>query len=100
MREHPKYHLLLARVQKYNKEYEKGLKTLDGAMRLVRTSHRTFMEEKSSPVEFGLSDNMALYLELVSVYRAMGKQEEAKRVMEEAMIQFKVVKLDQVFKKI
>ena len=93
VREHPKYHLLLARVQKHNKEYEKALKTLDGAMKLVRASHRSFSEEKSSPVEFGLSDNMALYLELVAVYRAMGKQDDAKRIMEEAMIQFKVNKM-------
>ncbi|CAG7785177.1 unnamed protein product, partial [Allacma fusca] len=95
VREHPKYHLLLARVQKHNGELEKALKTLDGAMNLVRSSKKTFMEtERTSPVEFGVADNLALYLELVTVYRAMGKPEEAKKMMEDALIQFKGTHLE------
>jgi hypothetical protein len=49
-----------------------------------------FQESRGTPVEFGLSDKMNLYMELIALHRQNGNAEESNNVMQEAMLEFKV----------
>ena len=90
VREHPKYHVLQAKIQKNNGELEKAMKSLDTAMNFVKAQRVFSEEERKSPLEFGLSDKLSLYLDLATVYRGLGKHDDAKRMMDDALVEFKV----------
>ncbi|ODN01250.1 Tetratricopeptide repeat protein 21B [Orchesella cincta] len=94
IREHPKYQLLLAKVQRQRGENDKALKQLQGALVLIQSGRGVLSENQNSPVDFGLSDKMALYMELIAVLRQLGKSDEANAIMQDALGEFKGTHLE------
>ncbi|CAL8141155.1 unnamed protein product [Orchesella dallaii] len=94
IREHPKYQLLLAKVQRQRGENDKALKQLQDALVLIQSGRGILSENQNSPVDFGLSDKMALYMELIAVLRQLGKSEDANVIMQDALGEFKGTHLE------
>ncbi len=79
VRNHPIYHLINAKVQKEQGQVKEAIETLNTAMDLVSKS------SKDSNKDFSTSDRLSLYLELSDCHRMEGNNQEAARVMQEAM---------------
>jgi len=77
-------------VQRHRGENDKALKQLQGALVLIQNGRGVLAESQNSPVDFGLSDKMALYMELIAVLRQLGKSDEANAIMQDALGEFKV----------
>jgi len=95
VREHPKYHLLLATVQRHKGDMEKAKKTLEKALGLVKSINSESSSQKgarggANVMDFNNSDKASLYLELMAVFRALGNYEEANGLMQQALQEFKV----------
>jgi len=101
VRDNPKYHLLLAKVQVSRKEIKEAKQTLEAGLKIIgelegKRLHRRHSgqgDEISTAVEFGLSDQFSVYIELIAVLRLLGMADEAKVRMEEASSRFKVTNL-------
>lgn len=58
---------------------------------MVKASDKSFSDFRSTPVEFGTSDKMTLYMEIIAVYRQLGRTDEANNFMQDALNEFKVI---------
>ncbi len=97
MRDHPKYHLLLAQVEANEGDYRKARKTLERGLGLVEQIESKDGGESglrdgegSEPFDFNLSDKYMLYMELIRALRLLEETKEADKRMEEAFSVFKV----------
>jgi tetratricopeptide repeat protein 21B len=90
VREHPIYHLINAKVQKEQGEIKEAIGTLQTAMNLVNKEKNGAKKPGSSSkrIEFSRNDRISLYLELSDCYRLSGQNQEATRVMQEAMTEY------------
>ncbi len=82
VRDHPVYHLINAKVQKEQGDLDAAIKTLQTAMKLDNS------KKSNGGVDFSRTDSVSLYLELADCYRLSGRQQEAAKVMQEAMTKF------------
>lgn len=87
VRDHPIYHLINAKVLKEQGDLTAAIKTLQTAMQLIKKKKTTASKPNSvgSSIEFSIMDKVSLYLELADCYRMNGQNQEASRVMQEAM---------------
>ena len=96
VREHPIYHLINAKVQKEKGEVKEAIETLQTAMNLAamgvvnKDKQKKPGSSSGARVEFSRNDRISLYLELSDCYRLSGKNQEATRVMQEAMTEYQV----------
>ena len=86
VRDHPIYHLINAKVMKTNGNIQDSIKTLQTALNLV---NRKKVGSAGKPkVDFSMTDKVSVYLELAEAYRHTGQNQEASRIMNEAMSEF------------
>ena len=93
VREHPIYHLINAKVQKEKGEIKEAIETLQTAMNLAAmgvVNKDKKPGSSSKRVEFSRNDRISLYLELSDCFRLSGKNQDATRVMQEAMTEYQV----------
>lgn len=84
VRDHPRYHLLLARVQRQRKELDAALSSLRLAM-ILSGMRPSSAGAKRSKFPFHLAEKAATYMELFSVFAMSGQKEEAGQVIQEAL---------------
>ncbi len=70
----------------FSGQTKEAIKTLQTAMTLVNKPKKT----GSNALEFTRSDKVSLYLELADCYRLTGQNQEASRIMQEAMADYQV----------
>ena len=86
VRDHPIYHLINAKVMKTNGNLQDSIKTLQTALNLVNKKKQG--SAGKAKVEFSTTDKVSVYLELAEAYRETGQNQEASRIMNEAMSEF------------
>ena len=86
VRDHPIYHLINAKVMKSNGNLQDAIKTLQTALNLVNRKKQG--SAGKAKVEFSTTDKVSVYLELAEAYRETGQNQEASRIMNEAMSEF------------
>ena len=86
VRDHPIYHLINAKVMKTNGNIQDSIKTLQTALNLV--NRKKVGSAGKQKVDFSMTDKVSVYLELAEAYRHTGQNQEASRIMNEAMSEF------------
>ena len=86
VRDHPIYHLINAKVMKTNGNLQDAIKTLQVALNLVNRKKQG--SAGKNKVDFSTTDKVSVYLELAEAYRETGQNQEASRIMNEAMSEF------------
>ena len=86
VRDHPIYHLINAKVMKTNGNLTDAIKTLQVALSLVNRKKQG--SAGRAKVDFSTTDKVSVYLELAEAYRQTGQNQEASRIMNEAMSEF------------
>ena len=86
VRDHPIYHLINAKVMKTNGNIQDSIKTLQTALNLV--NRKKMGSAGKEKVDFSMTDKVSVYLELAEAYRQTGQNQEASRIMNEAMSEF------------
>ena len=86
VRDHPIYHLINAKVMKTNGNLTDAIKTLQVALSLVNRKKQG--RAGRVKVDFSTTDKVSVYLELAEAYRQTGQNQEASRIMNEAMSEF------------
>ncbi|CAN7998156.1 unnamed protein product [Ixodes hexagonus] len=88
VRDQPTFHLIKAKILKHQGEFQEALQLLNAAMTLSgkKTSNAS---QKKPKHELGTSDRVSLYLELADTYRKLDQQDEAVKVMQEAVGAFR-----------
>ncbi len=86
VRDHPIYHLINAKVQKEQGATQEAIATLQTAMNLLnKEKNKKPGGSASKRIEFSKNDRISLYLELADCYRLTGQNQEATRIMQEAL---------------
>jgi len=80
----------LAGVLRHKGELKKAAKTLEVAFDMVKSSEKSLSDQRLTPVEFGQADKMTLYMEMIALYRQLGRTDEANTCMQDALNEFKV----------
>lgn len=93
IRENPKYHLLLAKVQRHSGDLKTAIKTLNAASNMSNSKYLMNAGNVGDSEGFSQIDKMELYMELISLYRAQGNFEDANNFMQEALSEFKVMRI-------
>ena len=86
VRDHPIYHLINAKVMKTNGNIQDSIKTLQTALNLV--NRKKVGSAGKQKGDFSMTDKVSVYLELAEAYRQTGQNQEASRIMNEAMSEF------------
>ena len=86
VRDHPIYHLINAKVLKTNGNLQDAIKTLQTALNLVNRKKQG--SAGRNKVDFSTTDKVSVYLELAEAFRQTGQNQEASRIMNEAMNEF------------
>ena len=86
VRDHPIYHLINAKVMKTNGNIQESIKTLQTALNLV--NRKKVGSAGKQKGDFSMTDKVSVYLELAEAYRQTGQNQEASRIMNEAMSEF------------
>ena len=86
VRDHPIYHLINAKVMKTNGNIQDSIKTLQTALNLVNRKKMGSAGKQKG--DFSMTDKVSVYLELAEAYRQTGQNQEASRIMNEAMSEF------------
>ena len=87
VRDHPIYHLINAKVLKEQGKPAEAIKVLQTALSLV-SKRKLGSAGKSSKTEFSTADKVSVFLELAEAYRQTGQNQEASRIMNEAMSEY------------
>jgi len=85
VRDHPIYHLINAKVLKTQGNTTEAIKTLQTALNLVNRKKGSAGKSKT---EFSMTDKVSVYLELAEAYRQTGQNQEASRIMNDAMSEY------------
>ncbi|CAG5135745.1 unnamed protein product, partial [Candidula unifasciata] len=91
VRDHPLYHLILARILKKQGQTAEAVKTLQMAMALPGVSKsgaRSDAGKTSKTDQISTSDRVSVYLELAEAHRLQNQQHEAAKVMQDAINEF------------
>ncbi|KAM7315036.1 tetratricopeptide repeat protein 21B isoform X2 [Ixodes scapularis] len=88
VRDQPTFHLIKAKILKHQGEFQEALQLLNAAMTLSGTKPSS-TSQKRPKHELGTSDRVSLYLELADTYRKLDQQDEAVKVMQEAVSTFR-----------
>ena len=84
VRDHPIYHLINAKVLKEQGNLQDCIKTLQTALNLVNRKRGSAGAKK----EFSTTDRVSVFLELAEAYRLTNQNQEASRIMNEAMSEY------------
>ena len=84
VRDHPIYHLINAKVLKEQGNLQDCIKTLQTALNLVNRKRGSAGKNK----EFSSTDRASVFLELAEAYRLTNQNQEASRIMNEAMSEY------------
>ncbi|BFZ22635.1 hypothetical protein BsWGS_25674 [Bradybaena similaris] len=91
VRDHPLYHLILARILKKQGQMAEAVKTLQMAMALpgvTKSGARSDSSKASKTDQISTSDRVSVYLELAEAHRLQNQQHEAAKVMQDAINEF------------
>ncbi|KAK6970975.1 Tetratricopeptide repeat protein 21B [Biomphalaria glabrata] len=91
VRDHPLYHLILARILKKQGNMVDAIKTLQMAMVLPgvkKSGARADSGKKSRVEQISVQDRVAVFLELAEAHRLQNEQHEAAKVMQDAINEF------------
>ncbi|XP_023227553.1 tetratricopeptide repeat protein 21B-like [Centruroides sculpturatus] len=87
IRDHIQFHLIKARIQKEQKQFEEALKTLQAGM-IVAGIKATSANKKKPKQEISVNDKVSLYLEIADTHRQLDQQHEAAKIMQDAINEF------------
>ncbi|XP_012939708.1 tetratricopeptide repeat protein 21B isoform X2 [Aplysia californica] len=91
VRDHPLYHLILARILKKQGDSAEAVKTLQMAMALPgvkKIGSRSESGKKSRVEQISVNDRVSVFLELAEAHRQQNEQHEAAKVMQDAINEF------------
>ena len=86
VRDHPIYHLINAKVLKTQGNTTDAIKTLQTALNLVNRKKQG--SAGKTKTEFSMTDKVSVYLELAEAYQQTGQNQEASRIMNDAMSEY------------
>lgn len=87
VRDHPIYHLINAKVLKEQGNLQDCIKTLQVALNLVNRK-RGSADKNGKAKEISATDRVSVFLELAEVYQLTNQNQEASRIMNEALSEF------------
>ncbi|KAH9507420.1 Tetratricopeptide repeat protein 21B [Bulinus truncatus] len=91
VRDHPLYHLILARILKKQGNMADAIKTLQMAMTLPgvkKSGARADSGKKTRVEQISVQDRVAVFLELAEAHRLLNEQHEAAKIMQDAINEF------------
>lgn len=89
IREYVQFHLIKARIQKEQKQFEEALKTLQTGMIVAGIKPTSASKMKPKPKkEISINDKVSLYLEIADTHRQLDQQHEAAKIMQDAINEF------------
>ncbi|XP_059173967.1 tetratricopeptide repeat protein 21B-like [Physella acuta] len=88
VRDHPLYHLILARILKKQGNMAEAVKTLQMAMALPGIKKSTSDSKKTKTDLISVNDRVSVFLELAEAHRLLNEQHEAAKIMQDAINEF------------
>lgn len=88
VKESPVYHIIKAKSQKKQKNFDEALKTLTVAMNLPGMRRASSASNKKAKFNVTLANRVAVYLELADVQRQLNMEHEATKTMQDAINEF------------